>query len=262
MKPNLLLLMVLFVPPAAAQSIPTSTGVAFEVASVKSSPRPEPNPFGFPVGAYDIQDVRITSGPDWMTRNRYDVVAVARSSTTADDTGMQQMLRSLLSDRFQLRVHTESRDMPVYDLVVARRDPSPGPQLRKSLFDCASLRLKRGPGGTAPPDGSEPSCQISFRVSGGNMTIGFQGETSSELARHVIPERDRPIVDKTGLTGTFDGELTFAPEPLPGFPRLPGSENGVSVFTALQEQWGLKLEPARGPVEVLVIESAQPPTEN
>jgi uncharacterized protein (TIGR03435 family) len=94
------------------------------------------------------------------------------------------------------------------------------------------------------------------------MTIGFQGETSSELARHVIPERDRPIVDKTGLTGTFDGELTFAPEPLPGFPRLPDSENGVSVFTALQEQWGLKLEPARGPVEVLVIESAQPPTEN
>jgi uncharacterized protein (TIGR03435 family) len=93
------------------------------------------------------------------------------------------------------------------------------------------------------------------------MTIGFQGETTSELARCVIPERDRPVLDKTGLSGTF-GELTFAPEPLPGFPRLPGSENGVSVFTTLQEQWGLRLEPARGPIEVLVIEAAEKPTEN
>ena len=94
------------------------------------------------------------------------------------------------------------------------------------------------------------------------MTLRVQGEAASELARRVIPESDRPVLDKTGLRGTFDGELTFAPEPLPGFPRLPGNENGVSVFTALQEQWGLKLEPARGPVEILVIESAQKPAEN
>ncbi len=94
------------------------------------------------------------------------------------------------------------------------------------------------------------------------MTIGFRGESTSELARRVIPERDRPVLDKTGLSGTFDGELTFAPEPLPGFPRLPGSENGVSVFTALQEQFGLKLESERGPVEILVVDSAARPTGN
>ena len=187
---------------------------------------------------------------------------MAASEARSSVDQLQTMLRSLLLDRFALRTHIETRDVPVYHLVTTCRDGSTGEQLRSSRVDCAALRLKRGPGGTAPADGSEPECQVSFRLSGGNMTISFKGETTSELARRVIPERDRPVVDKTGLSGTFDGELTFAPEPLPGFPRLPGSENGVSVFTALQEQWGLKLEPERGPVGILVIESAQKPTAN
>ena len=225
MKSNLVLVLAFCVPHgAAAQGIATTTGIAFEVASVKSSPRPEPNPFGFPVGAtirmlpggrftatqatlrdlirraYDVQDVQIAGGPDWGTRNRFDVAAAsgAGAVAAANETLRQQMLRSLLSERFQLRVRTEIREIPVYDLVNARRDASLGPQLRRSAVDCAALRLKRGPGGAAPPDGSEPLCQTSFRVSGGSMTISFQGETSSELARRVIPERDRPLVDKTG----------------------------------------------------------------
>jgi uncharacterized protein (TIGR03435 family) len=197
-----------------------------------------------------------------MGSDRFNVVATAPSSAAGGLDELQRMLRSLLADRFAVRSHTETRDLPVYELVTTRRDARPGPQLRQSSVDCAALRLKRGPGVTAPANASEPECQTSFRVSGGSMTISFQGETTSELARRIIPERDRPVLDKTGLQGTFDGELTFAPEPLPGFPRLPGSENGVSVFTALQEQWGLKLEPARGGVDVLVIESAQKPTEN
>jgi uncharacterized protein (TIGR03435 family) len=271
---------------ATAQEIPTTTGLAFDVASVKASPRPEPNPFGFPVGptirflpggrltatqatlrdlirrAYDVQDVRIIGGPEWMGSDRFDVVAVAEAGAGGGLDDLQRMLRSLLVDRFTMRLRTETRDIPVYDLVKARGDGKLGPQLRPSTVDCTALRLKRGPGGAAPADRSEPDCQTAFRVSSGNMTISFQGEPTLELARRVIPERDRPVLDQTGLPGTFDGELTFAPEPLPGFPRLPGSENGVSVFTALQEQWGLKLEPARGPVEVLVIESAQKPVEN
>jgi uncharacterized protein (TIGR03435 family) len=271
---------------ATAQEIATTTGGAFEVASVKASPRPEPNPFGFPVGAmirllpggrftatqatlrdlirraYDVTDIRVAGGPDWMGSARFDVVAAAEAGTGVSIDESQRMLRSLLVERFTLRLHTETREVPVYHLVTTRREGGLGPQLRRSTLDCAALRAKRGPGATAPADGSEPDCQVSFRVNGGSMTIGFQGASASELARRVIPERDRPVLDRTGLSGTFDGELTFAPEPLPGFPRLPGSENGVSVFTALQEQWGLKLEPARGPIEMLVIESARMPTEN
>jgi uncharacterized protein (TIGR03435 family) len=271
--------------PALAQDIDTTTGPAFEVASVKPSPRPEPNPFGFPVGStirflpggrftatqatlrdlirrgYDIQDVRITGGPEWMGSDRFDLAAAAEAGAGRGADQMQRMLRSLMQERFALRVHPETREMSVYHLVTTRRD-APGPRLRPSTVDCETLREKRGPGGTAPADGSEPECQISFTVSAGSMTIGFRGERTSALARRVIPERDRPVLDRTGLSGTFDGELTFAPEPLPGFPRLPGSENGVSVFTALQEQWGLKLEPARGPVEILVVDGATRPTEN
>jgi uncharacterized protein (TIGR03435 family) len=268
---------------AVTQEIATTTAATFDTASVKPSPPPEPNPFGFPVGAtirflpgrltatqatlrdlirraYDVQDVRIVGGPGWMASDRFDVVAASEAGPGIDQ--LQSMLRSLLLDRFALRTHVETRDLPVYHLMATRRDGSFGPRFRRSSVDCAALRLKRGPGGTPPPDSSEPDCQISFRVSDGNMTISFKGEPASELARRVIPERDRPVLDRTGLSGTFDGELTFAPEPLPGFPRLPGSENGVSVFTALQEQWGLKLEPERGPVEILVIESAQKPAAN
>ena len=94
--------------------------------------------------------------------------------------------------------------------------------------------------------------------------MGFQGESMDELARLLTqaPETRRMVTNKTALAGTFDGALSFAPEPLPGFPRLPGSADGVSVFTALQEQLGLKLEVERGPVDVLVVDSAEKPTAN
>ncbi len=96
------------------------------------------------------------------------------------------------------------------------------------------------------------------------MTIGFQGESMGELARLLMqaPETRRPVTNRVGLAGTFDGALSFAPEPPPGLPRLPGSDDGVSIFTALQEQLGLKLEPERGAIDVLVIESAKKPNEN
>jgi uncharacterized protein (TIGR03435 family) len=269
-----------------ALQIAATGSPSFEVASVKPSPPAEPNRFGFPVAAtiriasggrftatqatlrdllrraYDVQDNRVTGGPAWIGSDRFDVTAAAEAGSPDTAERMQRMLQSMLIERFRLRVHTETRDVPVYYLVPARSDGRLGPRLRKSAIDCAALRARRGPGGTAPADGSEPECQTSFNVSGGSMTIGFQGETTTDLARRVIPERDRPVIDRTNLPGTFDGELTFAPEPLPGFPRLPGSENGVSVYTALQEQLGLRLEAGRGPVEIIVIESAERPTDN
>lgn len=264
-----------------------ATGLpAFEVASVKPSPPPEPNRFGFPVAAtirivpggrftatqatlrdlirraYDVQDNRVTGGPAWIGSDRFDVAATAEAGSPDTAERMQRMLQSMLIERFKLRVHTETRQLPLYYLVPARGDGKLGPRLRKSAFDCAALRARRGPGGAPPADGSEPQCQVSFKVGDGSMTIAFQGESASELARFVIPERDRPVIDKTNLPGTFDGELTFAPEPLPGFPRLRGSENGVSVYTALQEQLGLRLEPDHGPVEIIVIDGAERPTGN
>jgi uncharacterized protein (TIGR03435 family) len=262
------------------------TNPLFEVASIKPSRPPEPNQFGFPVAssirigpdgkviatqatlrdlirrAYDLPDFLMTGLLPWMTSDRFDVVARPEAGFLGRIEQIQTMLRELLTERFMLRAHTETRELWVYHLVLARRDRRLGPQLRPSTLDCAAVRAKRGPSTTPPPDGSEPACRPLFKVSEGSMTLRFQGETMAEFARRLIPQGDRPVLDRTGLAGTFDGELTFAPEPPPGFPRLPGSENGVSVFTAIQEQLGLKLEPERGLVDILVIASARKPTDN
>lgn len=259
-------------------------GPAFEVATVKPSPPPEPNPFGFPprptfriepsgrvIGqqmtlrdlvrrAYDLPDFLIAGGPPWMGSDRFELIAKAPADAVRDNAQVQRMLRALLEERFKLRSHTLTRDAPVYHLVLAKRDNSLGPNLRRSAIDCAVIRAQRG-AAEAQTSTAEPTCRPSFNVANSSMTLGFQGETMAELARRVIPERDRPVIDKTGLPGTFDGEITFAPEPLPGFPRLPGSENGISLVTALQEQLGLKLAPERGMVEVLVVDSAEKPAD-
>ena len=175
------------------------------------------------------------------------------------------MLRALLYERFKLRVHTEQRELPVYHLVTARRDWKLGPQLRPSAVDCEAVRSTRAPGPRPADDGSEPTCRPSFdaNVREGTMTVKVEGESMTSLARTLLSsETRRTVLDKTGLAGTFDIQLTFIPEPLPGLPRMPASENGVSLFTAIQEQLGLKLEAERGLVEVLVIDGAERPTEN
>jgi uncharacterized protein (TIGR03435 family) len=274
-----------FAQPGAA----TTGAIAFEVASIKPSPPPEPNPFGFPtrpsiqmgpggrvdatqatlvdliLRAYDLQDFQVTGGPKWITSDRFEVAARAGTNFSGDTQHIRPMMLDLLSERFKLRVHTENRELPVYHLVVARQDGKLGTQLRPAAVDCAAVRARRGLGVEPPADGSEPDCRPSFNVNvkAATMTIELQGESMAELARILhLPDTGRTVLDKTGLAGSFDAELTFAPEPLPGFPRLPGSENGVSLFTALQEQLGLKLAPDRGPVEILVIDGAEHPTGN
>ncbi len=147
------LLFALLLPSAAgAQEIATTTSPSFDVASVKASPRPEPNPFGFPVAAtirllpggrltatqatlrdlirraYDLQDVRIAGGPEWMGADRFDVVAAAEAGTPGGVEQLQHMLRTLLRERFTLRLHTETREIPVYHLVATRPDGRLGPQ--------------------------------------------------------------------------------------------------------------------------------------
>jgi len=100
-------------------------------------------------------------------------------------------------------------------------------------------------------------------VKDGTITMKLKGESLTALARLLSsPETRRVVLDKTEVEGTFDGVLTFVPEPLPGLPPLPTSQNGVSLFTALPEQFGLKLEPGRGTVEFLVVDSLERPAEN
>jgi uncharacterized protein (TIGR03435 family) len=175
-------------------------------------------------------------------------------------------MRNLLVERFGLKARSETREMPRYDLVLARSDGRLGAQLTKSTTDCQAIfaAARRGGGPPAPPaPGERPQCGM--RIGPGVLSGG--AFPLSQLATALSPMVQRVIIDRTGLTGLFDIELKWTPDqfpqgaPPPGAPALPPIDpNGPSIFTALQEQLGLKLEATRGPVDVLVIDSVSQPT--
>lgn len=254
--------------------------LVFEVASVKPS-GPASITFG-PVApdrfvrplitvslllayAYEVSEFQIQGGPDWTRQMRFNVDAKADGRPTPAQ--MRQMVRRLLEERFGLRTHTETRELPRYALVTARHDGRLGDKLRPSAIDCAAIIAARGPdyrAPTGPPQaGDPPRCALGFRTDSGTRTIVLNGISVSGFMRAIQPEVGRVIVDKTSLTGTYDIELqteipvAAGPTTLSGQPAVP--RDGLSLFTALQEQLGLKLEPETGPVEVLVIDKVESP---
>jgi len=213
--------------------------------------------------AYNVQNYQIIGGPDWINSVRWDIAAKA-----PDDAPPQQlllMLRTLLADRFKLVIRNETREMPIYALTLARPDGRLGSQLRPSSADCAAIfAAAKAKGETPPPTtNGRPTCGT--RTTRGSMTT--TGVAMRDFARNLGPFTGRPVLDKTGLTGAYDLDLTWTPEEAPPgpdgtAPPAPPSSDGVSLYTAVQEQLGLKLDAQRGPVDVLVIDSAQRPVEN
>jgi bla regulator protein BlaR1 len=227
--------------------------------------------------AYQVQDFQLVGGPNWIDDDHFDVIAKAEQSGSGDPfraekSGQpsrgQLMLRALLAERFKLAVHTDTREMPIYALVLARGDGKLGPQFQKSTTDCAAGAAGRGPGAAAPPapgpaqaNGPMP-CGI--RVAPGNMAVG--GSTLTLFANSLGMFVDRIVIDRTGLTDRYDFTLTWTPDQMgqrpPGAPEPPFDPNGPSIFTAVQEQLGLKLDSQKGPVTVLVIDHAEHPVED
>ena len=205
-------------------------------------------------GAFDV-----IGGPAWAGTDRFDVNARAEGERSPAD--IRRMLRSLLADRFKLVVHTERREMPVYTLTLARTDRRLGTKLRRSDPKCAEEARNYFAGATGFP----PPCG-DFRL--GARALSARGMSMDALARLLGGRAGRPGLDATGLDGVYDLELEWssdlglqqAPRGAAGAAEL--SADGLSLFTALQEQLGLKLEPTRGSVGVLVIDSAEPPTLN
>ncbi len=189
--------------------------------------------------AYNVQPERITGFPSWMTSERYDIEAKIDHPVSRDE--MLRMLQALLADRFKLSLQQEVNELPVYALVVAKG----GPNLRDA---------QGGPFG----GGKGPKGEALFR----NFTMPVFALT---IARMVT---DRPIIDKTGLNGVYDFELLFTPDSNPNTPRREAENSsnfpadGPSIFAALQEQLGLKLEPEKGPIEFLHIVGVERPSEN
>jgi uncharacterized protein (TIGR03435 family) len=161
-------------------------------------------------------------------------------------------------------MHEETKELPIFELVRARQDGKLGPQLRPAAMDCAT-RAAAASAETPPPSSGPPGpgpCFMNLNpvsVRGGGMTLAM-------LAGTLVGPAQRLVIDRTGLTGNWDLEVNYTPDrsQVPPGVELPSSidPNGPSLFTAIEEQLGLKLGPARGPVEVLVIDSVQQPTPN
>jgi uncharacterized protein (TIGR03435 family) len=220
--------------------------------------------------AYDLpprlERVMIEGGPPWIDTDGFDVLAKAEG--VVEQPQMQSMLRALLADRFKLRAQMAQRQRPIYALV---RTGTASPGLRPSE-GCVPFGGRGTPDGGAEPRRTLPDGRPLPPCAGasGRGRVSDRSLTMTQLVTRLGPYVDRIVVDRTGLTGTFDIELLFTPDRGlggPGLPpgapgRAPAPADGPSLFTALVEQLGLKLEPQTGAVDVLVVDHAEPPAEN
>jgi uncharacterized protein (TIGR03435 family) len=276
-------LIVLAIPVAALPVFPQSQRPTFEVASVKpntsgtTSSRSSSRGNGHFQGtnltvkslifqAYRVQDFQVIGGPDWINTERFDVEARAAEGTMPppappgppDPTRpepMALMMQALLEERFQLKAHRETREMPIYSLVVARD----GHKLKPTVEgQPGPVGLSSGSSRTSPAPGNN------------GVQMSGSGIYMTTLAAMLGGQLRRTVMDKTNLPGKFDYTLTWSgsSSPIPALPPAGGDAPtaaepaGPSIFTAIQEQLGLRLESTRGPVEVIVIDSVQRPSEN
>lgn len=216
--------------------------------------------------AYGLQGHEIVGGPDWARTALFDITA---RSERASPASALAALRALLADRFKLATHREARELPIYALVLAREDGRLGSRLRKSSLDCGALLSLRDPGdilALAEQPKCRPDLRGEMREGSVSLTLTRTGTSMRDLAGVLTTFVDRPVVDRTGLAGTWDVQLMFASEA--GFTGGPGSSDplrpmppasGGLIYSALPEQLGLRLETTRGLVDVVVIDSAERP---
>jgi uncharacterized protein (TIGR03435 family) len=227
--------------------------------------------------AWDLRDHQLVGAPAWLASDRFDIVAKEPEGTFTEEQ-RRLMMQALLVDRFKLQAHLETRDLQLYNLVLLRADGHLGPELKPTAVDCAAQRKERAAGGAVPAGPPRQIPNIAERVPCSQrmffgpqfVTINSSGRTPEQIATTLGTYADRTVVNKTGLKGEYDILLTFRPEaggPIGGLapPLSTTGEPSSDLATlgiAVQEQLGLKLESARGPVQVLVIDSISPPTED
>jgi bla regulator protein blaR1 len=190
--------------------------------------------------AYGVRDFQISGGPGWIDSLGYEINAKAESGTESKPGEMGMRLQGLLADRFQLKLTRETKELPIYALVIAKG----GSKLKENSTE-GGMSMGRG------------------KLTGTGMVIG-------SVVNALSQQLGRTVVDKTGLTGNYDFKLEWTPDlgqQQPGAKEIGGTEtappdSGPTIFTALQEQLGLKLESTKGPVEILVIDRVEKPTEN
>jgi uncharacterized protein (TIGR03435 family) len=264
---------------------------AFEVASVRSNPsrtdsrgiRVQPGRLaitGLTVReivayAYGIPNPlrfsRISGGPKWLNEDRFDIAAKATGNASTDQ--LRVMLRTLLADRFRMVARNTTADMPIYALRLSRNDGVSGPRLRRTPdIDCVRFIADRG--GVPPPLPRDPRDVPTCVIRAEPGLIVARSRTMLDLTTVAFPRvvEERVVVDRTGLKGNYDVLVEWTPDRRPfaaaadlppGLPVPPPPiAGGPSIFTALQEQLGLKLQSERGPVDVLLIDRVEKPRED
>jgi uncharacterized protein (TIGR03435 family) len=249
-----------------------------------------------------LQDFQLVGGPAWINSDRFDIEAKIEGGGPMSPQVIQSVLRQILEERFGLKTHRETRELPIYALMLARSDGRLGPNIKPSSEECTTLMSSRGRGpapGAAPPDGRAgfavtrggpppdgrggpgraggpgafdfDAAPVCGQRGGGFGRLRAGGTTLADFAAMISGTAQRVVLDKTGLTGYYDIALTYTPTgdqlpqgaPPPGAPPPPPIDpDGPTFFTAIQEQLGLKLDNQRGPVDVVVIDSINQPTEN
>lgn len=253
-----------------AQRLPDGAALKFEVASIRPYTGSEraitinTQPGGRFVAtnvsvrtliriAYQLENFQVIDAPPWVNDDSFDVRATGDRELPPmggpfnAPPDLREMLRSLLRDRFRLVARVETRQLPAFALTFARDDRKLGEDFKPSAIDCADLFAKRG------PHDDPPRCGLQLAPG----TIVIEGVSMSQLADALSAMVGRKVEDQTGLRGTYDAELHWE-GPRPG----AAPPKGPSLFTAVQEQLGFKLESTIGPLAVLVIESISRPTPN
>lgn len=234
------------------------------------------------INAFHVKNFQISGGPSWIDSHKFDIDAKVEDSLAASlerlpkaqqEEQKRLMLQSLLADRFKLKVSHQTKELPVYALVVAKGGSKltevPPPDAQSDTSTVA------GPGGMhgSGPQGPPPGGMMMFLGEGGKANLTGKAAPISDLAGTVSQLVGRQVLDQTGLKGTYDFTLQWISEngfgggmpapPMPGMLASPMSDTGgASIFTALQEQLGLRLESTKGPVDTIVIQSIEEPTEN
>jgi uncharacterized protein (TIGR03435 family) len=202
--------------------------------------------------AFGIRAHQLIGAPDWVSEARYDITATYPPDAVPQ-RDMRPMLQRLLAERFGLVTHSETREVPVYNLVMARSDGTLGPRLTRSNIDCEKWLAEN------PSQRTSQRTQCMWSAS--RRTITARTQSIATLLGPLQSLSGRPVVDRTGLTGTFNVDLEWTTSgDLSVTPGGDAAQGGVSLFAALQEQLGLKLEPSRAPFEVIVIDAIRRPT--
>ena len=226
--------------------------------------------------AWDVQEYQVSGGPDWVANDHFAIEARAGSTATEDD--MREMLKTLLAERFGLRTHLESREWDAHVLTVARADGRLGPNLKPTSDSCVRELEERkrasAAGATPPPPAAgdapsrspdqPPPCGMGYGQGGASWKMAFSGQTIGAFAKQVSSELNAPVIDRTGLTGLYDGTLEYTSER--AFAGLPASalpdpidSSAPPMRLAIERQFGLTLTKERAPIPVVVIDAVTRP---